>query len=199
MQRSFKIVVVGASMTGKTSIIRRLMNESFDEPATTCGADFYTYTVPVNGETVKLLIWDTAGQERFRSISKSYFRNAAGAILVYDITNIASFDQLSDWLTDLQTLCLPNSYILLVGNKKDLENKRQVGAQQVKDFAQRHKLETIETSALSGTNIVEAFSRLTIEVIYRVSNGQIDLGDSNDIPRTKVKDSSEQPKTKSCC
>lgn len=171
---SFKIVVVGASAVGKSSIVQRLVQGTFSEDgSTTCGADFYTYQCPVDSDYVKLQIWDTAGQERFRSISKSYFRNAVGAILVYDITNMSSFDQLTEWLNDLQSLCLPNAYILLVGNKADLESQRQVGAQQIKEFADRHKLETIETSALNGKNVKEAFTRLAFEVSARVKSNQI--------------------------
>jgi small GTP-binding protein len=171
---SYKIVVVGASAVGKSSIVQRLVQGTFTEDGTTtCGADFYTYSCPVNNDNVKLQIWDTAGQERFRSISKSYFRNAVGAVLVYDIANMTSFDQLADWLTDLQTLAAPNAYILLVGNKADLEKQRQVGADLTKDFADRHHLEAIETSALSGKNVKEAFARMALEVSSRVTSGEI--------------------------
>jgi small GTP-binding protein len=174
---SYKIVVVGASTVGKSSIVQRLVQGTFSEDGTTtCGADFYTHTCHVNSEPIKLQIWDTAGQERFRSISKSYFRNAVGAVLVYDIANLTSFDQLGDWLNDLQTLSTPNAYILLVGNKSDLEKSRQVGAELVKDFTERHHLESVETSAQSGKNIKEAFARMALEVSTRVANGTIAVG-----------------------
>jgi small GTP-binding protein len=171
---SFKIVVIGASSVGKSSIVQRLTQGTFNQDGTaTCGADFYAYLCPVGNNTVKLQIWDTAGQERFRAISRSYFRNAVGAVLVYDVTNLQSFDQLADWLTDLQTLATPNAYILLVGNKADLEKERQIGPELVKDFSERHHLETIDTSALSGKNIKEAFARMAFEVSARVANGTI--------------------------
>jgi small GTP-binding protein len=122
--RTYKIVVVGCSAVGKSSIVQRLVQDTFNEDATsTCGADFYSYSIPVGNETVKLQNWNTAGQERFHSISKSYFRNAVGGVLVYDITNSSTFDRLSDWLNELQALAAPNAYILLVGNKADLEKK----------------------------------------------------------------------------
>ncbi|KAK8894943.1 hypothetical protein M9Y10_023385 [Tritrichomonas musculus] len=197
---SFKIVVVGASTVGKSSIVQRLVQGTFTEDgSTTCGADFYTYTCPVNSNNVKLQIWDTAGQERFRSISKSYFRNAVGAILVYDITNMQSFDQLTDWLNDLQTLCSPNAYIILVGNKIDLESQRQVGAQQVKDFAERHHLESIETSALNGKNIKEAFARLAFEVTARVNNGQITVSTNRIQPPPSLEQTQQNDEKKGCC
>jgi small GTP-binding protein len=174
---NYKIVIVGASTVGKSSIVQRLVQGTFTEDGTTtCGAEFYSYTCPVNSEPVKLQIWDTAGQERFRSISKSYFRNAVGAVLVYDITNLESFDQLGDWLNDLQSLAAPNAYILLVGNKADLEKKRQVGADLVRSFADRHHLEPVETSALSGKNVKEAFARMAVEVSTRVNTGNITVG-----------------------
>jgi small GTP-binding protein len=171
---SYKVVVVGDSSVGKSSIVQRLIQGTFTEDGTsTCGADFYTYCIPVNSEQVKLQIWDTAGQERFRSISKSYFRNAVGAVLVYDITSMQSFDRVGTWLNDLQDLAAPNAYILLVGNKADLEKQREVGVDLVKEWAERHHLESLETSALSGKNIKESFARMAVEVSTRVSKGEI--------------------------
>ena len=197
---SFKVVIVGSSTVGKSSIVQRLVQGTFTEDgAATCGADFYTYTCPVNSNNVKLQIWDTAGQERFRSISKSYLRNAVGAILVYDITNMQSFDQLTDWLNDLQTLCSPNAYIILVGNKIDLESQRQVGAQQVKEFADRHHLESIETSAFNGKNIKEAFTRLAFEVSTRVTNGQISVNLSRVVPPPAIESGDKENEKKRCC
>lgn len=174
---SLKIVVVGASAVGKSSIVQRLVEGTFSEDSnSTCGADFYPYTCPVDGKpglTAKLQIWDTAGQERFRSISKAYFRNAVGAVLVFDITNSESFEELSSWLNDLHTFACPNAYILLVANKVDLEQHRQVGQEEVKSYAQTHQLEVIETSAASGQNISAAFSRLAMEVLTRVKSGAL--------------------------
>jgi small GTP-binding protein len=176
---TYKVVVVGSSSVGKSSMVQRLIQNTFTEDgSTTCGADFYTYSCPVNSENAKLQIWDTAGQERFRSIAKSYFRNAVGAVLVYDITNMSSFDELSEWLNDLHLLAAPNAYILLVGNKSDLEKDRQVGVDLIKDFVTQHHLEALETSALSGNNVMEAFARLALEVSTIVTNGTISVSQS---------------------
>jgi small GTP-binding protein len=195
---AYKIVVVGASSVGKSSIVQRLVQGTFsDDGTSTCGADFYTYSCPINNDSVKLQIWDTAGQERFRSISKSYFRNAVGAVLVFDITNMQSFDQLTEWLSDLQTLAAPNSYILLVGNKADLERERQVGGDLVREFADRHHLEMIDTSALSGKNIKEAFTMMAFEVSTRVSNGTISV---SALPsKTAQPIAAERGKARRCC
>jgi small GTP-binding protein len=170
----FKIVVVGTTCVGKSSLVQRLVQGTFNEDTSaTCGADFYTYSIPLDTETIRLQIWDTAGQERFRSISKQYFRNAMGAILVFDISNWPSFDALTAWLNDLHAHCLPNAYILLVSNKVDLNANRQVGHQEIKEFAERHQLETVETSALNGKGVKEAFTRLALEISSRVKSGQI--------------------------
>jgi small GTP-binding protein len=174
VEACYKIVIVGMAAVGKSSLVQRLIQNTFNEDNTpTCGADFYTYTLPLEGEQVKLQIWDTAGQERFRSISKQYFRNSVGAILVFDLANYQSFEVLAEWLNDLQTNCLPNAYVLLIGNKSDLIGDRQIGAHEIKEFADRHKLESTETSALSGKNVREAFARLAFEVATRVKNGTI--------------------------
>jgi small GTP-binding protein len=171
---SFKVVVVGSSGVGKSSIVKRLIQDVFQPEGTpTCGADYYTYSCPVESETVRLQIWDTAGQERFKSISKSYFRSAVGAILVYDITSMASFDDLTGWLNEFQSLALPNAYVLLIGNKADLDAERNVGPQFVKAFADRHNLQPIETSAQSGQNVREAFARLAREVHTRILSNEI--------------------------
>jgi small GTP-binding protein len=171
---SFKIVLAGDSSVGKSSIVERLVQDTFRAEATsTCGADFSTYYVPVDSATVRLQIWDTAGQDRFHSVAKSYFRNAVGAILVYDLTSITSFDHATLWLNDLIDLALPNAYILLIGNKSDLEAQREVGNQMVQAFTQKHHLESLETSALTGKGVKEAFARLAFEIYQRVSNHQI--------------------------
>jgi small GTP-binding protein len=167
-EASFKIVIVGAAGVGKSSVITRLIHGKFNpDGSPTCGADFWTWTCRLNDATTRLQIWDTAGQERFRSISKSYFRNAAGALLVYDITSLRSFDALGSWLLELHTLSLPNSFVLLVGNKCDLAAERQVGQEMVKEFADRNRLESLEVCAATGDGIQEAFARLALEVYNR--------------------------------
>ncbi|KAH0793515.1 Ras family protein [Histomonas meleagridis] len=170
----YKIVVLGSSGVGKTAIVQRLTEGIFrEESQSTVGVEFKTYICPLINETVKLQIWDTAGQERFRSVSKAYFRNAIGAILVYDVTDEASFESLESWLHDLQQLSHPNAYVLLVGNKSDLK-QRSIGEYEAKNFAMQHFMEYIETSAFSGENINETFIRLAAGISKRIANGQIE-------------------------
>lgn len=104
----------------------------------TIGVEFGSKIVNIGGKSTKLQIWDTAGQERFRSVTRSYYRGAAGALLVYDITSRDSFNALANWLRDARTLASPNIVILLVGNKKDLEESREVTFTEASQFAQEN-------------------------------------------------------------
>jgi small GTP-binding protein len=171
---SFKIVVVGASGVGKTAIVNQLITKTFKaEGQPTIGVEFKSYSFTADDETVKLQIWDTAGQERFRSVSKAYFRNALGAVLVFDLTQKASFDELNVWINDLNTLCTPNAFIILVGNKTDLPDDRCVSESEAQETAKRYNLEYLETSAKNGDNVTEAFVRLGQGVLRQVKKGQI--------------------------
>jgi small GTP-binding protein len=171
-----KVVVVGAGGVGKTSIVRRLVQGNYAERrSATMGADCYTYTQMIKGQIVRLQIWDTVGQERFRSIGRSYFRNAAGAMLVYDVPSMDSFEQLEGWLADLREHCLENAYVLVVGTKLDLVTDGRADRQSVYDFCLRHHLSPIETSALNGDGVNAAFRRLTHEVHKRITTGQVAL------------------------
>ncbi|KAK8882345.1 hypothetical protein M9Y10_044987 [Tritrichomonas musculus] len=199
---TYKIVVVGPSGVGKTALVQRLVEGSFQsETQSTVGVEFKSYIVHLDNQNIKLQIWDTAGQERFKSVSKAYFRNAIGAILVYDISNLVTFDDLSIWLTDLQQLCIPNAFILLVGNKSDLESSRQVGIQQAQDYAEQNHLEYLEASALNGNNVTETFTRLTYGIINKVKNGQIQVNPmaSKSSPFKVEPDLKEEQNTESKC
>ena len=200
---SFKIVVVGASGVGKSAIVQRLVEGTFrEEGQSTVGVEFKSFSCQTqDGQNVKLQIWDTAGQERFRSVSKAYFRNAVGAVIVYDITSESSFEDLEIWLQDLLHLCNPNAYILLVGNKADLETKREVGIQQAKDFGDKHHLEYLETSALSGQNVQESFTRMAYGITSRINNGEIQASSAvSKASPFKIEDQqNQQQQRKECC
>ena len=166
---SFKVVVVGSSGVGKTAVVRQLIDGKFNEEGQpTIGVEFKTYSLTADGDNIKLQIWDTAGQERFRSVSKAYFRNAVGAILVYDITNRASFEELNAWINDLNTLAAPNASIVLIGNKSDLTDERQVGKEEADAFAENHGLVNIEISSKDGTNIELVFQALAEGIVRNV-------------------------------
>jgi Ras-related protein Rab-1A len=119
----------------------------------------------VNGKKVKLQIWDTAGQERFKNITASYYRGGNGVLVVYDITDRDSFENLNSWLIEIEKNANKNVYKLLIGNKSDLEEKRKVTYQEGKDFATSNGMQFMETSAKTASKVQEAFELLTQEII----------------------------------
>lgn len=176
IQNSYKIILVGASSVGKTALIMKLLGNTINDALhPTIGVEFYTHPMEINGERVQLQIWDTAGQERFRAMSRAYFRNALGAILVFDTTNRATFDEISLWLNDLHQLSFPNSVVLLVGNKNDLREKREIGIAEAVSFAKNHNLEYIDTSAVTGDHVEDTFMRLAMEIMARIKSGDLNV------------------------
>jgi len=166
----FKFLIIGNAGTGKSCLLHQFIENKFKHDTNhTIGVEFGSKIVQVGGKSVKLQIWDTAGQERFRSVTRSYYRGAAGAILVYDITSRESYNALMQWLTDAKTLASPHIVVLLVGNKKDLETKRDVNFLEASNLAQENDMMFMETSALTGENVEEA-SCDVLERFYRKSN-----------------------------
>ena len=173
-QTCYKVVVVGTSGVGKTAMVQRLVDNSFqEETQSTVGVEFKSYQITLDTETIKLNIWDTAGQERFRSVSKAYFRSAVGAILVFALNDSDSFNELENWLNDLHSLAAQNAAIILIGNKSDLEQERAVTTSEGQAFAERHGMNYLETSAKDGNNINEAFLRLAKTINDKVKRGEI--------------------------
>ena len=170
----FKFIVIGASGGGKTSILKALSEGKFD-PGTqsTIGIDYYTYNITIENQPIKMMLWDTAGQERFYTIVKSYYRAAVGCVLVFDITNRSSFEQLPKWLKDATLESDPHCSFILVGNKIDLSAKRTVSSQEAEEFARTHNLMYIETSALENTKITELFLRLGTDTLHKYVQGEI--------------------------
>ena len=171
----FKFLVIGSAGTGKSCLLHQFIEGTFKEDSShTIGVEFGSKIVPVGGRTVKLQIWDTAGQERFRSVTRSYYRGAAGALLVYDITSRESFNCLTNWLTDARTLASPQIVILMVGNKKDLEDEREVTFLEASRFAQENGLMFLETSAKTGNSVEEAFLKCSKNILAKIETGELD-------------------------
>lgn len=165
---SFKFIIIGSSGVGKTAILKRLVEDTFSSDSqSTIGVEFDSTVIEVDGQQVKLQIWDTAGQERFRSIAKAYYRNAVGVILVFDITERKTFDELSSWLNDVHTLCDPNAVIQLIGNKADLASQRAVTLTEAEAFASHQHMQYLETSAKGGDNVREAFVRVASDILSK--------------------------------
>uniref|UniRef100_A0A8I5UAL6 Ras-related protein Rab-14 n=1 Tax=Pongo abelii TaxID=9601 RepID=A0A8I5UAL6_PONAB len=144
----FKYIIIGDMGVGKSCLLHQFTEKKFmaDCPHT-IGVEFGTRIIEVSGQKIKLQIWDTAGQERFRAVTRSYYRGAAGALMVYDITRRSTYNHLSSWLTDARNLTNPNTVIILIGNKADLEAQRDVTYEEAKQFAEENGLLFLEASA----------------------------------------------------
>ncbi|KAK3529197.1 hypothetical protein QTP70_019435 [Hemibagrus guttatus] len=154
----FKLVLLGESAVGKSSLVLRFVKGQFHEyQESTIGAAFLTQTVCLDDTTVKFEIWDTAGQERYHSLAPMYYRGAQAAIIVYDITNIDTFARAKNWVNELQKQASPNIVIALSGNKADLTNKRAVDFQEAQAYADDNGLLFMETSAKTAMNVNEIF------------------------------------------
>uniref|UniRef100_A0A8C5QXI5 Ras-related protein Rab-43 n=1 Tax=Leptobrachium leishanense TaxID=445787 RepID=A0A8C5QXI5_9ANUR len=165
----FKIVLIGDAGVGKTCVVQRFKSGMFVErQGNTIGVDFTMKTVEIQGKRVKLQIWDTAGQERFRTITQSYYRSANGAIIAYDITKRKSFASVPHWIEDVQKYAGSNIVQLLIGNKSDMQEFREVELDDAKALAEHHEIiSIIETSAKDSSNVEEAFTKMATELMIR--------------------------------
>eukprot|EP00019_Armaparvus_languidus_P003195 CAMPEP_0168593548 /NCGR_PEP_ID=MMETSP0420-20121227/8377_1 /TAXON_ID=498008 /ORGANISM="Pessonella sp." /LENGTH=207 /DNA_ID=CAMNT_0008629715 /DNA_START=110 /DNA_END=731 /DNA_ORIENTATION=- len=172
----FKYVIIGDMGVGKSCLLHQFTESKFisDSPHT-IGVEFGTRIVDVQSKKIKLQIWDTAGQERFRAVTRSYYRGAAGALLVYDTTRRATFNHVTSWLTDARNLTNPNTVIVLIGNKIDMEEHRDVSYEEAAAFAKENDLIFIETSAKSGQNVEEAFLKTANLIFQNVQDGSVDV------------------------
>ena len=168
-----KLLIIGDSAVGKTSMLLKYTDNFFPEShLATIGVEFKTKEVEYNGYNIELQVWDTAGQERFKSITKSFFRNANGIIFVYDITQKNTFKNVKDWIKDSEVNDFGFKRIL-VGNKIDLQNKRQVSLEDAKEWADKKNMEVIETSAKTGANIDKAVLKLIELILQNKTNDEI--------------------------
>lgn len=171
----FRLIIIGDSTVGKSSLLRQFTEGKyleFSDP--TVGVDFHAKVVKVEGNPVKLQLWDTAGQERFRAITRSYYRNAVGGLLVYDITNKRSFENLTSWLSDASKSAEPHNLVfILVGHKADQDRNREVTKQEAQAFAADHDMDYIETSAKTMINVEQAFTLLAENIYRKVLSSEI--------------------------
>lgn len=187
----YKIVFLGDQGVGKTSIITRFMYDSFDKLyQATIGIDFLSKTMYLEDRTVRLQLWDTAGQERFRSLIPSYIRDSSVAVVVYDITNRASFLNTSKWIEDVRNERGNDVIVVLVGNKTDLTDRRQVSVEEGEDKAQKEGIMFIESSAKAGFNIKSLFRKLATalpgnDAVKPASTNLVDIKLSNNKPQAR--------------
>jgi small GTP-binding protein len=160
-----RVVITGDSSVGKTSLLSSLLGGAFNpytEP--TVGANWQSYTPAAQQDSVQLQIWDTAGQERYRSLGPLYYRGAVGCVIVYDVTNRCSFESIPTWVTAFQNAAGTEAIILIVGNKCDLEQVRDVTKDEASDWARRNGFPYFEASAKTGENVTLVFDDLAEKV-----------------------------------
>ena len=178
---SYKVVLLGDSSVGKSSVAIRFSKNEFSEfQESTIGAAFLTKTIndrkSINpNDKVRFEIWDTAGQERYHSLAPMYYRGAKAAMVVYDITSEVSFEKAKEWVNELQQSANENMIISLVGNKTDIEYLRKVEKDKAIEYANQNDLVFLETSAKSGDNITEAFNRIADRLPREIETKQTPL------------------------
>ncbi|KAJ9183971.1 hypothetical protein P3X46_007763 [Hevea brasiliensis] len=161
-----KLVLLGDMGTGKTSLVLRFVKgQFFDFQESTIGAAFFTQVLSLNEATVKFDIWDTAGQERYHSLAPMYYRGAAAAVVVYDITSMESFERAKKWVLELQRQGNPNLIMFLAANKADLEEKRKVASEEGEQYAKENGLVFLETSAKTAQNVNELFYEIAKKLV----------------------------------
>ena len=160
-----KVIILGESGVGKTALLHRYVHGKFiEEHKATIGADFVTQEIKIDDKIITLQMWDTAGQERFQSLGNAFYRGADACILVYDITNDNSFGKIDEWRTNFLIQASPDNEakfpFLLLGNKCDLQDSRNVSSQKGESYATQNSMIFYETSALSGTMVQEAIKKI---------------------------------------
>ncbi|KAK8093832.1 hypothetical protein PG997_000517 [Apiospora hydei] len=165
----FKLLLIGDSGVGKSCLLLRFADDTYTESyISTIGVDFKIRTIELDGKTVKLQIWDTAGQERFRTITSSYYRGAHGICVVYDVTDMDSFNNVKQWLQEIDRYATEGVNKLLVGNKSDMSDKKVVEYTVAKEFADSLGIPFLETSAKNASNVEQAFLTMARQIKERM-------------------------------
>lgn len=196
---SLKVVVVGDSGVGKTCLLIRFIRDLWDEDSQpTLGVEFMTKIVTTEKHRIQLQLWDTAGQELFRSVTRGYYRGSAGALLVFDLTNRDSFENINRWLQDVKDVARSDVVTLLIGNKSDLcdgADKRQVTKEEAEAFAKQHGMQYFETSAKTGEQIGDAINACVAVIEKNVDDGSYEVTPNAD----NVDFEQEEPEKSGCC
>ena len=171
-----KYIIIGDSAVGKSNLLLRYAHEKFNEDyQATIGIEFGSKNIEIDNEKYRIQIWDTAGQENFKSLTRAYYKNSVCAIIVYDITNKQSFNNINTWIDDCKNQSPKTIFFVLVGNKSDLENKRQVNYNEGLKFAQENNILFFESSAKTGKNVEDIFYKSAKIISEKIKEGIYDL------------------------
>ena len=196
----FKVLLLGNSDVGKSSLLLRYVDSVWNDAfVPTIGVDFKVKTLTINEKKVKMQIWDTAGQERFRTVVSTYFRGAHGILLLYDVTNRDSFKNLESWLIEIEKNAKEKVLKILIGNKCDLTDDREIQSDEGKAFALRNGMEFMETSAKMNTNVTEAFETLGKLMIEFNSKSNTTSQNNNQNKNLKASSGMDLKTKKGCC
>jgi small GTP-binding protein len=188
---AFRVVSIGDSSVGKTSIINRFLRDTFEpEEPETIGVLYDSFIQEVNGATVEIQLWDTAGQEQYRSLGPVYFRSAGAAIVVFDLTNEESFRSIGDWINSFRNVCRDSAIVIVVGNKSE-RTDRTVQADEAKAWAKEHNASYVETSAKTGQGVKVLFD----ELVALLAPSIVDVAES----RSSLDLQSSLNEKKGCC
>ena len=171
-----KYIIIVDAAVGKSNLLLRFAQGDFKtEYQLTIGVEFGAKNLDINNKKFRLQIWDTAGQENYRSITRAYYKNSVCAILVYDISNRESFEHISSWVEDCSAQSPKTVFMILVGNKSDLNDYRQVTFQEGQDMAKKNNMMFFETSAKTGENVDKIFIDSSKEINKKINEGYYDL------------------------
>ncbi len=197
-----KVILIGDSGVGKTNIMSKyLKNQFMENSKATVGVEFGSKLFNHQGHKIKAQIWDTAGQEKYKAITGAYYKGSKGAFIVYDITRKDTFASIERWVNDLKATSDPKLTIILIGNKNDLDDKREVSKDQGEEKAKSFGCAFLETSAFSGDNLDKAFELMVKEIYEKFSNSSSEEEEFEAVKKgedLKVEKATDKKK-KSCC
>ena len=175
----YKLLFLGDSSVGKTSLLIRYTEDKFDNSLPTLGIDVKYKYLTFENKKIRLDIWDTAGQERFRGIAQNYFRGAHGIIFVFDITNKETFNKLKIWMSDAKQNIRPGTEMVIAENKIDLENKRAISKETIEEFGEKNNIEIFSTSAKTGEGVKEIIGNLVSKLYENKEIGKFEDDDES--------------------
>ena len=196
----FRFIIVGDMAVGKSCLLLQFTDHKFrHQHELTIGVEFGGKTIEVKNKNVKIQIWDTAGEEAFQAITRTYYKGAIGALLVYDITRKDSFYHINKWLNEVKANGSKDIFCILIGNKKDLEDQRQVKYEEGKKLAEDNNLLFLETSAKTAENVQEAFTISAEKILEQIQKTGIDPTAPSKNVKITIDDQEEEETEKKCC